>query len=232
MEETDLISQYKNLNEDVKNKKIELFEKIKEEGKDIVSDHEGVKNCCFILSCPGEDELINGQLASGQTGRNICTFMNTVKEVLSYHEIKSDIEFHDKNQYDYSICNSDTHVYFRLVNKSEPDFDEINTDENIKRFIDFIKTINKKYIFVCGDNAEYIVKLAKNKESDLFENCVMIDKIPHLGFVGLRNLYKNNCIYKDKELSEYPQAERDKIRFKILAEEKVLIKFKDSSKND
>ena len=60
MEEIDLISQYKNLNEDVKNKKIELFEKIKEEGKDIASDHEGVKNCCFILSCPGEDEMING----------------------------------------------------------------------------------------------------------------------------------------------------------------------------
>ena len=61
--QSDLISQYKKLNEDIKNKKIELFKKIKEEGEDIVSDHKGSKNCCSILSCPGEDEMINGQPA-------------------------------------------------------------------------------------------------------------------------------------------------------------------------
>lgn len=159
--------------------------------------------------------------------------MNIVKKVLSNHGIKRDMEFHDndKKQYDYSICNSDEHVYFRLVNKSELDFDEINTDKNITRFINFITSINKKYIFVCGDNAQYIVKLAHNKESDLFKNCVMIE-ILHLGFVGLRNSYINTYIYRNEEISKYPQSERDKIRFKILAEEKVLIKFKDSSKNN
>ena len=54
------------------------------------------------------------------------------------------------------------------------------------------------------------------KLKQLFRQSVKIAKICHIGFVGLRNYYRNNC---DELKNIKSETERDKKRIEPIAEE-------------
>lgn len=213
----DLIAEYKKIASDISTKKKELFKKIQNASLDIIADHI-IKdsNICLILSCPGEDELLNRKVAFGQTGKNILSLFKTINSILLENN-ESFIFDTNSDQYQFSIINAYNHVYFREVNQAEPDENLIKEKNNIKRIEDSLNEItNLKYLVICGNNAEIAFDDLKIK-TDAKKAFVS-----HLGNVGIRNKYKNSFLYDGhNRIDSLPNEERDKKRFELIATEVI-----------
>ena len=201
-------------------KKKKYFEKVISAGYDTVDDNiVPCSNLCILLSCPGEEEFLTQKVAAGQTGANLEKIINLLLRGKVDLKIapKSNDESNCEIRYRCSIINASNHVYFRTVNSSEPTNDELEDENNTKRFKESLEKIEHiKYFLVCGENAKC-----------LFDEIIAIDKkyigcfyslVPHIGNVGIRNAYPNSFEYDGKRIKDLEENERDNKRIKLIAE--------------
>ena len=163
--------------------------------------------------------------AAGQTGKNLFDIMKKVYKSKDFDHNGFEVN-EDGDQYQFSIINAYNHVYFRLVNGPEPKEEVILEKKNIDRIKKSISKItNKKYLIVCGNNAETLV----NNNPCVF-NWSHIAKVAHIGNVGIRNTYPNSYKYDgDKKIGNLPQEQRDQKRYEIIANN-IIEQFKKYNK--
>lgn len=130
---------------------------------------------CFVLSCPGREELIKNAPCQGATGDNL----NGLLSILS--EKKNDL-FESSKKDDYDILNATTMVHFKnLDGKTEGTKKEI-TKENSK-IDNYVKTNkNLKYVILFGGKA----KLLK----DIVGEDKTIESV-HLGYQSINHINKD-----------------------------------------
>lgn len=210
----ELIERYKNLEAKTQKEKREILDDLKTRKELKVKDNiKENSNLCVILSCPGEEELIEQKVCAGETGENLEHILSIVsKQVQLDPPFESKLAFSAEQRYNYTIINSVDDVYFRKYNDSEAEKEDIEKDENVKRVQSAIEELKHlKYILICGDNANIIYKKIKSSLSTEVKPA----KVCHLGWVGLRNEYKNS--HKDlKSIST--GKERDEKRLQLLAD--------------
>lgn len=215
MNREELISEYKKLSMNVKEKKMEILKQLDENKELIVSDNIiRDSNLCIFLSCPGEDELIEDCVCFGETGKNLEDILNIIKDKIP--DIKSGTSSRNGNRYKYSIINSSNIVHFRAYNNAEPNATEIKN--NVDNVIKELKSISElKYIIVAGDKAEYLYKQVVKKYVGILS--IKYSTICHLGNIGIRNEYKNNYRINDTTiLEDLNEEERDQKRKELLAD--------------
>lgn len=214
MKKKRIIDNYKNLDEN----KRKLLDQLKDNNWLNVKDKiEKESNLCVFLSCPGEKELIADKVCAGETGENLDNILKKLVE--TYNDISPTIKDNDKViRYKYNIINSVETVHFRGYNGAEAKEKDIRDDNNIKRVLDELRTIKEiKYIIICGNNAEILFNNIKDYEEvkKKIENA-KIAIISHLGWVALRNKYKNT----DEKLKDCETCEtRDNKRIELIVKE-------------
>lgn len=202
-----LIEKYKTLDVSTKQEKKKILDRLAKEGFLIVDDNiQSESNLCIILSCPGQEELIKDKVCAGETGDNL----DKVLKFVGLDHFRPGVE--DKNgcRYAYTIVNAVNEVHFREYNGAEANENQIKEKSNIDR----VKSeLNDKidYFLICGNNAAVLYDLIKSEYKDAKQSYVR-----HLGWVGLRNEYKNSS----KELSDITKAaDRDRKRLELVAEQ-------------
>lgn len=206
-----LIEEYRNADNEVLKTKTDILRKLEKFHALKVRDNlKEDSNLCVILSCPGEEELINDKVCVGDTGNNLETILKMVSEDVIFDPEYNSLVNSEK-RYNYSIINSVEKVYFRKYNGAEAEKEDVEDENNIKRVKSIIERHKKlQYVLICGDNAELIYQKVKSK----IENHVKISRICHLGWVGLRNQYTN----KHSELKSIKSgSERDQKRLELVA---------------
>jgi hypothetical protein len=210
----ELIERYKNLEAKTQKEKREILDDLKTRKELKVKDNIKEKsNLCVILSCPGEEELIEQKVCAGETGENLEYILSSVSKQISLIP-PYDFELNPPvaQRYNYTIINSVDDVYFRKYNDSEAEKEEIEKEANVKRVQCAIEKLKHlKYILICGDNANIIYQKIKASHSTEVKTA----KVCHLGWVGLRNEYKN-CHKDLKSISS--GKERDEKRLQLLAD--------------
>lgn len=74
-----LIQKYKELTQNVQQEKISILSKLKQQGNLTIDDHiNESSNLCIILSCSGEQELLEDKVCAGQTGENLEKILKIV----------------------------------------------------------------------------------------------------------------------------------------------------------
>lgn len=149
--EEDILKDFKGLFLNKKN----IFSELREahERKPFrVPDHPGnlSSKVCFVFSCPGQEELINNEVCSGQTGTNLNTLLTMLYAKSQYRDI-----FPSADRSYYGILNASDIVHFEaLDDTTEADKEELNKTENTQRITDFLKQYeNLSYIILFGDKA-------------------------------------------------------------------------------
>lgn len=126
-----------------------------------VADNPGDDNSkiAFIFSCPGRLEEKNNIVCYGATGTNLEKLLNILTSI--------DPEtFFSSNRYDYTIVNSCDTVYPNNDNKdkTEPDYSEIDDDNNLDRLYKALK--NKECAVCFGDRAKHAIESLKKNYPD------------------------------------------------------------------
>ena len=210
----ELIEKYNTIDENFLSEKRKILNDLENCGGFYVEDNiKPDSNLCIILSCPGESELKADKVCAGDTGENLDKILEII--LTEEHGILESKEAMQKshNRYKYNIINSVQQVYFRAYNAAEAEPEDIEKENNIKRAKENIQKIRSlKYVIVCGENADFLYSLIKSS----IEEGVKIAKICHIGFVGLRNHYRNNC---DELKGIKSGTERDKKRIEMIAKE-------------
>lgn len=199
----ELIKKYKCLSNKFEEERKEILLKLKDYNL-VVKDNVTKSEVCFILSCPGEKELLANKVCAGQTGKNL-------DQIITYLNSFCSCIFPSLNRYDYNILNASNNVHFEeLTNKPEEDDDIILSDKNIDRIKKFFKkNKNVKYLVFCGDKAKLLVgeigKLGKFK----------IAIIKHVGLKGINRTIKEDV--HNNKISTLPQNNRTKARLEVVA---------------
>lgn len=175
-------------------------------------------NICFVLSCPGEKELLEGRVCCGDTGTNLEKLIN---ELLKYECIPiteggNNSSNGGGHRYNFNIINACDQVYFRgYKGESEPPDDKVKSSDNIKRIEQEISNSNIEYFVLCGEKAELLqTELVRIQKGAKFST------VCHLGDVGIRNTYrisKTKTVAR-KMLADVPEKDRDNERIKLIAE--------------
>lgn len=212
----ELIKKYRNLKQKNDKEKKKLLDELENNNLLYVEDNV-VKdsNLCIILSCPGEEELINDKVCAGETGENLEKILDYLVKNGKTKGVKIKKGKSDKStpkRYSYTIINSVNDVHFRSYNGAEAKKKEIEDDTNVKRIVEELKTIDKiEYFIVCGNNAEILYEKIK---ADF--NNAKVAIVSHLGWVGLRNEFKNS----HNEMKNLKTSEkRDQRRLELVAEQ-------------
>lgn len=210
----ELIEKYKNLESETQKEKLEILDDLKARNELKVKDNiKENSNLCVILSCPGEEELIEQKVCVGETGENLEYILSVISKHIHLNPpYDSKLDRSEKQRYNYTIINSVDDVYFRKYNDSEAEKEEVEKEANVKRVQNSIEKLKHlKYILICGENANIIYQKVKSSHS----KDVKLAKVCHLGWVGLRNEYKN-CHKDLKSIST--GKERDEKRLQLLAD--------------
>lgn len=106
----------------------------------------------FVLSCPGQEEMLKGKPCAGKTGE----IMDRALEILTK---KRQNLFPSKDRYDYPIINSSDIVHYNeLKNGTEPDEFELEDPTNIAAFEKQLKKSEATLLILCGFRAQHICK--------------------------------------------------------------------------
>ena len=174
-------------------------------------------NTCFVLSCPGEKELLEGRVCCGDTGTNLEKLIKELLECkcIPIKEGNNNPSHGDERRYKFNIINASDQVYFRAYNgKSEPSDDEVKLLKNIERIEQEISNSKIEYFVLCGDKAELL-------QPDLtkIQNGAKFSTDCHLGDVGIRNTYRidKTKTVTGKMLADVPEKDRDNERIKLIA---------------
>lgn len=211
----ELIETYKKIDKESLNKKRKILDTLKDRGQLTVEDNiVQNSNICFVLSCPGEKELLEGRVCCGDTGANL---EKLISELLgcNWISITEGGNNGDERRYNFNIINASDRVYFRGYNgKSEPSDDEVKSPDNIERIEQEISKSYIEYFVLCGEKAELLqTDLAKIKDKAKFST------VCHLGDVGIRNTYRisKTKTVTGKMLASVPEEDRDSERIKLIA---------------
>lgn len=204
----ELIEKYNDIE---KNAKKNILDELKDNDLLYVEDNIKVaSNVCIILSCPGQEELIADKVCAGETGENLEKILEIVRQGDKTNKLQqSEDGIEGKQRYAYSIINSVRDVYFRAYNGAEADEDAVVAPGNIDRINKELATCNIKYFIVCGNNAKLLYEQLKSQ----FIN-VEVSYVSHIGWVGLRNEYKND---NDELKGLATGKERDEKRLELVA---------------
>lgn len=202
-----LIEKYKTLDESTKQEKKKILDRLAEEGLLVVDDNiQSESNLCIILSCPGQEELIKDKVCAGETGDNL----DKVLKFVGLDHFRPGVEDENDCRYSYTIVNAVNKVHFREYNRAEAKDNQIKEKSNIDRVKSELSD-KIDYFIICGKKAAVLYDLIKSEYKDAKQSYVR-----HLGWVGLRNEYKNSY----KELSGITEAaDRDKKRLELVAEQ-------------
>ena len=202
-----LIEKYKTLDESTKQEKNKILARLAKEKFLVVDDNiQSESNLCIILSCPGQEELINDKVCAGETGNNL----DKVLKFVGLDHFRPGVEDGNDCRYSYTIVNAVKEVHFREYNGAEAKENQIKEKSNIDRVKSELSD-KIDYFIICGNNAAVLYDLIKNEYKDAKQSYVS-----HLGWVGLRNEYKNSS----KELSGITEAaDRDQKRLELVAEQ-------------
>lgn len=198
-----LVNEYNDLSKKYEKERKEILSKLKGY-EPTVDDNIAKSQVCFILSCPGEKELLANKVCAGQTGENL-------EQIVFYLNSYCRCIFPSLNRYDYNILNASNNVNFEaLTNKPEEDDDVILSGKNIDRIEKFFnKNKHVKYVVFCGDKAKLLVdeirKFGKFK----------IAIIKHIGLKGINRTIKEDI--DNKKISTLPQNSRTKARLEVIA---------------
>lgn len=206
----ELIEKYKDIE---KKAKTEILDKLKAKNMLYVKDNiQKDSNMCIILSCPGQEELMADKVCAGETGENLEKILEILRKNDKYNQLKpSKFNKEKEKRYSYTIINSVQDVYFRGYNGAEADEDEVIKNENVLRIKEELREINIKYFIACGNNAKLLYEQIQNEFND-----AKVSFVSHIGWVGLRNQYKND----NRQLEGIKDAKkRDKKRLELVASE-------------
>ena len=203
----ELIERYKTLDESTKQEKKKILDRLAEEGLLVVDDNiQSESNLCIILSCPGQEELIKDKVCAGETGDNL----DKVLKFVGLDHFRPGVEDGNDCRYSYTIVNAVKEVHFREYNGAEAKDNQIKEKSNIDRVKSELSD-KIDYFIICGKKAAVLYDLIKSEYKDARQSYVR-----HLGWVGLRNEYKNSY----KELSGITKlADRDQKRLELVAEQ-------------
>lgn len=207
-----LIKEYLEVNKRAESKKKEILKKLSDNKLLFINDNiQEESNLCIILSCPGEQELIQDRVCAGEMGENLEKILKKVKEEDKQGRIKAGKNKEKEVRYSYTIINSVNTVHFRGYNGAEATKTEITEPTNIKRIEKELGNNQIDYIIICGNNAAILYKeIGKH-----FKNAKCA-YVAHLGCVGLRNTYTNN----HNELKDIKNPkDRDNKRLKLVADD-------------
>ena len=177
-------------------------------------------NLCIILSCPGEEELIEQKVCVGKTGRNLECVLELVllkfnKKIIGRSDSSAVGDFQEGFRYNYTILNASNKVYFRALNSAEASEDEIIDTKNITRVEKMLEGLKIKYFLICGKNAEMLFDKINARYPT-----ALCSKICHVGDVGIRRKYPNSYSIGDGFIiDDLPENERDSKRFKLISEQ-------------
>ena len=156
---------------------------------------------CFVLSCPGKEEMINGKPCQGITGKNLNKLINYLNGY--YPKLFPYVE---KEKYD--ILNSTQIVHFdELDGISEGSTEEIESEKkHIKMYIQ--KNEKLKFAILLGEKAKSI--------KDLFDNKYILSR--HLGFQSINHI-DTDC--NGNNINDYynTSVERTNARILVIAKE-------------
>lgn len=199
-----LITKYK----EIEKSKAKILEKLKKYLDDIkVEDWTNREsNVCFVLSCPGERELVKGKVCAGQTGENLGY-------ILSYLHGKKEEIFPSKNRYDYIIINASDKVHFHeLTGNSEASREEIKDKKNIQRIKDIFNAKQIEYVILFGKKAQSIRTIIEENDKKM----IFVDSI------HLSNQSINSYDYTEEEKGMINQLDnsekRKKRRLELIAD--------------
>ena len=165
---------------------------------------------CFVLSCPGQYELINEKVCWGETGENLDKLLQMLNKE------NPDI-FLSFNRYDYDILNaSDVVHFYALDKKTEASKREI--EGRIQRIYDYVDSNkNLSYMILLGKKAEYVKEKLEKKIQNHPEGILIVYDIPHLGYQSLNQI---GIDVNDNQIDEenYSDSEsRTKARLEVIA---------------
>lgn len=138
----------------------------------------------FVLSAPGNDEVIAGHPAAGATGENLegaLTYLNSCAPTL----------FSSTHRYDYRITNAFSQPLAKNIatGRTEASRAEILGEENTERFLNDIG--NCTHIILCGEKARYLSSIL---DSEIF----FVFCTSHIGNKGLNGKFKLLIEWKKK----------------------------------
>ena len=177
-----LIKKYReysnNHNEKEKTAVLNELKELVKKGESIpVEDNIKNSKVCFMLSCPGEKEMVADKPCAGKTGDNLT-------ELLKILNKRNNPIFSSTDRYDYTIINASDKVHFKALDgKSEARVKEIKSQKNIDRIKGILEHLNIEYIILCGNKAQKIKKLIKDNDDK-----IKFIKIRHLGLQSLNRM--------------------------------------------
>ena len=168
-------------------------------------------NVCFILSCPGREELINNKPCSGNTGKNL----NKLLQIL--HQQRPDL-FKFTDRYQYDILNTTEIVHFEALDtETEGGKDEI--DRGVKKILEYVDSnTNLAYMVLFGRKVKKIIKKLNYFIEEKNRVIYIIDGEYHLSYRGLSKINKD---IKDNFINKknYPKSdERTNARLTVVAD--------------
>jgi hypothetical protein len=159
----------------------------------------------FVLSAPGNEEVIAGRPAAGATGENLegaLTHLNSFAPTL----------FLSTHRYDYRLTNAYSQPLAKNIatGRTEASRTEILGDDNTERFLSNIRGCT--HIILCGEKAGYL-------SSILEREIISVSCASHIGNKGLNGKFKLSTEWKTK-----PPVDRRQERIRLWAS-KVLQGF-------
>lgn len=159
----------------------------------------------FVFSCPGRNEEIAQEPASGITGKNLEILLKILNTKLGDR-----LSFTREN---ITITNATENIeYKKKTGRTEATPNEVLDANNLKRLYDEIKHIND--LIICsGKNADLAISQVLKMHPDVIANKVCIS---HLGMKSI-----NGAIKKDINGTELKNgdAENTKKRLEVIASE-------------
>lgn len=144
----------------------------------------GIIPIAFVLSAPGNEEVIAGRPAAGATGENL-------EGALIYLNSYAPTLFSSTFRYDYRITNAFSQPLAKNIanGRTEASRAEILGEENIERFLNEI--VNCNHIIFCGEKAGYL-------SSILERGMFTVSSTSHIGNKGLNGKFKLSTEWKKK----------------------------------
>lgn len=206
-----LLQQYQAIYQEKKGFFHQMIEIHKKDPYTVNDNTKNNKKICFIFSCPGREELINGQVCCGDTGENLESLLKILNQTNT--EL-----FPSTNRYDYDLLNASNIVHFyALDRRTEAGTNEIQ--KQIQRVFDYIDSNNNLcYIILCGKKAERIKSKIEDYIKEQSLEITVIDGVPHLGYQSLNQIEKD-INGKTINESSYPYSKtRTEARLYVVAD--------------
>lgn len=157
-----ILRQYRKFCKTTENKKLFLLKQLKKFQPLTVKDNIQESKVCFVFSCPGDKELINNEVCSGDTGKNLSTLLNFL--------VKSDPHIFASNEKrDYTIINASNIVHFNALDeRTEANKKEIMEEKNLKRITKIFKAHQEiEFVILFGKKAQLLEEKIKESKQDI-----------------------------------------------------------------